>query len=86
MNLVQKHLPALRNLGLATDRQNYIAKSSDGRIIEVFEWTSADAVTAAHRHPAISDIWEKMTLIAEFPPMKTLPEASEPFCSFEMLK
>ena len=86
MNLVERHLPALRDLGLATNRQNYIAKSSDGRIIEVFEWTSANAITAAHRHPAISDIWEKMTLIAEFPPMKTLPEANEPFCSFEMLK
>ncbi len=86
MNLVEKHLPTLRELGLATDKQNYIAKSGDGRILEIFEWASADAITAAHRHPAVSDIWEKMTLVADFLPMSTLPEANEPFCSFEILK
>jgi hypothetical protein len=86
MNLVERHLPKLRELGLATEKQNYIAKSSDGRIIEIFEWTSANAINAAHQHPAISDIWEKMTLVADFLPMNTLPEANQPFCSFEMLK
>ena len=86
MSLVEKHLPALRSLGLATDRQNYIAKSDDGTVIEVFEWTSANAITAAHQHPAISDIWERMTMVADFPPLKRLAEANEPFCSFEILK
>ena len=86
MELVKQHLPTLREYGLATDRQNYIARSSDGRIIEVFEWASADAVNAAHRHPAISAIWEKMTLIADFLPMNSLPESNEPFVSFEIAK
>jgi hypothetical protein len=86
MDLVKRHLPKLRELGVATDRHNYVAKSSDGRIIEVFEWASADAVRAAHRHPAISDIWEKMTLVADFLPMNSLPEGNEPFGSFEMVR
>ncbi len=86
MDLVKKHLPKLRELGLATDRHNYVAKSSDGRIVEVFEWTSGNAVNAAHQHPAISDIWEKMTLVADFLPMNSLPEGNEPFVSFEMIK
>lgn len=86
MELVNRHLPTLRELGLATDNQNYIAKSADGRIIEVFEWISANAVNAAHQHPAISDIWEKMTLVADFLPMNSLPEGSKPFVSFEMAK
>jgi quinol monooxygenase YgiN len=59
MALVEKHLPVLRELQLATDRANYIARSKDGSIIEVFEWTSMDAINAAHQHPAVTDIWEK---------------------------
>ena len=86
MELVNSHLPKLRELGLATDKSNYVAKSSDGRIIEVFEWTSANAVNAAHQHPAISGIWEKMALVADFLPMNTIPEGNEPFVSFEMVQ
>lgn len=86
MELVKKHLPKLRELGLATDRDNYVAKSSDGRIIEVFEWVSSNAVSAAHQHPAVSDIWEKMILVADFLPMNTLPECNGPFVDFEMIK
>lgn len=86
MELVEKHLPKLRELGLVTNRDNYVAKSSDGRIIEVFEWVSSDAVSAAHQHPAISDIWEKMAQIADFLPMNSLPEGNESFVDFEIIK
>ena len=84
LELVQKHLPILRELELATDRSNYIACSKDGTIIEVFEWTSMNAISAAHQHPAVSDIWEKMTLIADFVPMSNLSEAQRPFPGFEI--
>jgi hypothetical protein len=86
MELVNRHLPKLRELGFATDRQNYIAKSQDGTVIEVFEWTSMDAVDAAHQHPAVSDIWEKMALIADFNPLNTLSEFKSPFSDFKILK
>ena len=86
LELVKRHLPTLRELGLATEQSNYVAKSADGRIIEVFEWSSANAVNAAHQHPAISEIWEKMALVADFLPMNSLPEGNEPFASFEMIK
>ena len=83
--LVKKHLPALRQLELATDRNNYIAKAADGTIIEVFEWTSPGAISAAHQHPAINDIWEKMTMIADFIPMASLAEGQHPFAGFEII-
>jgi hypothetical protein len=86
MNLVERHLPKLRELGFATDRENYIAKSQDGTIIEVFEWASMNAVNAAHQHPAVSDIWEKMTLVAEFLPINQLTELNSPFADFKILK
>ena len=85
LELVQKHLPILRELELATDKSNYIAQSNDGTIIEVFEWTSLNAIKAAHQHPAIADIWEKMTLIADFVPMNSLTESQKPFPGFAIL-
>jgi hypothetical protein len=85
LELVKKHLPILRELELATDRSNYIAQSLDGTVIEVFEWTSINAVRAAHQHPTISDIWEKMTLIADFVPMSTLSEGQKPFPGFAII-
>jgi hypothetical protein len=86
MKLVERHLPTLRDLGFATDRENYIAKSQDGTIIEVFEWASMGAVNAAHQHPNVSDIWEKMALVAEFLPINKLPELNGPFADFKILK
>jgi hypothetical protein len=86
MKLVERHLPKLRELGFATERENYIAKSQDGTIIEVFEWESMSAVNAAHQHPAISDIWEKMTLVADFLPINKLSEFNGPFADFKILK
>lgn len=86
MKLVEKHLPTLRDLGFATVRENYIAKSQDGTIIEVFEWSSMNSVNAAHQHPAVSDIWEKMALVADFPAINTLTELNGPFADFKVLK
>lgn len=84
LELVKRHLPILKNLELATDRANYIATAKDGTVIEVFEWSSTNAIRAAHDHPAVSDIWEKMTLIADFLPMASLEELQRPFPGFEM--
>ena len=85
LELVKKHIPILHELELATKRSNYIAQSKDGTIIEVFEWTSLNAIHAAHQHPAVSDIWEKMTLIADFLPMSVLAEGQNPFPGFKVL-
>ena len=86
MELVNRHLPTLRQLGLATDHHNYVARSADGRIIEVFEWTSGKAIGAAHEHPAIADIWEKMALVADFTPFNTIGELNAPFVNFELVQ
>jgi quinol monooxygenase YgiN len=85
MKLVEKHLPKLRELEFATERQNYIARSQDGTILEIFEWTSMEAVDAAHQHPAVSDIWEKMSLVADFFPVNALSELKGPFADFKIL-
>ena len=85
MELVRRHLPTLRELQLATDKTGYLSRSTDGTVIEVFEWTSTNAINAAHQHPAMVDIWEKMAIVADFPPMSALPEANRPFPGFEII-
>lgn len=85
MELVNKHVAALRALELVTERNNYVAQAADGTVIEVFEWTSTNAINAAHQHPAIANIWEKMSPIADFVPMNTLLEGQRPFAGFKIL-
>ena len=83
--LVKKHLPALRQYGLITERDGYLAKSKDGTFCEIFEWVSPDASRQAHEHPAIAKIWEAMGEIADFPAMNALPEAGNRFPNFAMM-
>jgi hypothetical protein len=45
-----------------------------------------DAISAAHQHPAIAAIWERMGPIADFPGMKDLPESGRPFPGFEVIE
>lgn len=86
MQLIEEEIPVLRELELVTNRGNYVAKAKDGTIIQVFEWVSTSAISAAHEHPAISNIWEKMTLIAEYPPLNSLSETQRPFPGFEIVR
>jgi hypothetical protein len=83
--LVKRHVPVLRELGLISDKGTYLAVSEDQTIVEVFEWISTNAIRAAHQHPAMTDLWEKMSVIAEFPPMSALKESKKPFPGFETI-
>lgn len=41
--LVRKHFPVLKEYGLTTDKAPFIGRSTDGTILEIFEWISAEA-------------------------------------------
>ena len=79
------HLPTLRQYELITAHAAYMVESSDGTIIEIFEWTHEDAKNHAHEHPAIRTIWGKMEGICDFPSLKDLPESKTPFPNFSIL-
>lgn len=81
--LIEQHLPALREFGLATDRPSMLMRGEDGTYIEIFEWTSEDAATRAHEHPVIAKIWEGMAIIGSMPTLASLSEAQRPFPHFE---
>ena len=82
--IVKGHVPALRKLGLVTDRAPIVACSrKDGTIVEVFEWASAEAIARAHRDPAVQAIWARFGECADYPGFGQLAEANEPFAGFE---
>jgi hypothetical protein len=82
--IVQKHVPTLRALGLATKRPTVCLRAkSDGTILEIFEWESKEAVDAAHRHPKVKELWDAFSKVCDYTPLSSLSEASEPFAHFE---
>lgn len=83
--LVKKHVPALKEYGLITEREPLVFKSENGTVIEIFEWQSREASKKAHDHPAIAKIWEAMAVVGDFEKLGNLPEAGKVFPHFKML-
>ena len=83
--LIPGHIPALKKLGLITDRPPILVRSRNGSYIEIFEWVSKNAAGVAHQHPEIAKIWEAMGAIADFPNLATLDEAGDQFPHFEAI-
>lgn len=81
--LIQRHFPTLKEYGLTTTRDPYIAKSADGSYLEVFEWASDEAAKKAHDHPAVAKIWEAMAIVCDFGKLEQLPESKNVFPQFQ---
>jgi hypothetical protein len=81
-SIVARHMPALRELGLVTDRPSILMRAGDGTLIEVFEWRNVEAAGLAHEHPKIAQIWEAMGKISDYSALDSLPEAKRPFPHF----
>lgn len=80
--IVRRHVPTLREEGLITDRPATVLVAADDTVLEIFEWMSSDASTAAHTNPRISALWEEMMAVAEMTTLASLSEAGRPFASF----
>lgn len=84
--LVREHVPTLRAQGLATERPVTAMRASDGTIVEVFEWRSAEAVERAHHDAVVQRLWERFLLVSDFGTLAALPGSAEPFPHFEPLE
>ena len=80
---VEKHLDVLAAEGLVTDRPAYVMRASDGTLVEVFEWRSAEAIRQAHENPAVQALWEEFGAVCEYVPLATLEEAQAMFAEFD---
>jgi hypothetical protein len=80
--LIVDHVATLRRIGLVTDRVPTLMEAKDGTLIEVFEWTSAEAIQAAHGHPAVLRMWEEYSKVCDYVPVAQVPEAAQMFSEF----
>jgi quinol monooxygenase YgiN len=68
--LVKKHWPALKALGLSTDEPAKVYRATDKRsgqvyFVEIFSWRDEQASSVAHQTPEVMAIWEPMGPILE---------------------
>ncbi|HYE79591.1 MAG TPA: hypothetical protein VEI97_16510 [bacterium] len=69
VKLLEKHWPALRSLGLATDQPPVIYQGLDREekpyFVEIFQWADDQAPGIAHQSPEVMAIWEPMGALVE---------------------
>ena len=85
LSVVRDHLPPLRAEGLVTDRESIVMRAADGTIIEVFEWVSQDAITAAHSNPVVLGLWQRFESVCSLETPAGIPEFQRMFAHFEPL-
>jgi hypothetical protein len=83
--LVKEHLPPLRAEGLVTDRDSIVMRTSDGTIVEIFEWVSQEAIAGAHSNPAVLELWKRFEAVCSYEIPCNLAEFSTMFAHFEPL-
>jgi hypothetical protein len=81
LDLTRRHVPYLRQEGLATDRPAIIGRAADGSIVEVFEWGDG-AIARAHDHPGLQAMWAEYALACDYATLDSLGEAHKLFASF----
>lgn len=86
IGVVRTHVPILRRLGFATDRNVIAMKAKDGTILEVFEWVSQDAINAAHKHPEVHKMWKEFESCCEYIKLVDVAECSGLFAEFTPLE
>lgn len=83
LDLVRGHVPTLRAEGMATERPPLVMRAADGALLEVFEWTSAEAVEGAHHNPNVLAMWGRFAEVCDYETLANLPEAQRLFSPFE---
>lgn len=85
LELVRGHVPALRRLGLATDRAPIAMRAADGTLVEVFEWRSAQAIADAHDKPEVHTMWAAFGAACSYVKLGDLAETKNLFAEFDPL-
>jgi quinol monooxygenase YgiN len=82
LELTREHHPILLEQNLVTKRKPIIARASDGTIVEVFEWTSKDAMDNAHSNAAVLDLWDRYAKVCDYVKLPDLAESDQLFAEF----
>jgi hypothetical protein len=82
LELTRGHHGILAKEGLVTERTPIIMRSSDGTIVEVFEWVSKAATDDAHANPAVLKLWQQYAAVSDYVSLPELPESADLFAGF----
>ncbi len=83
--LIREHIPRLRRAGLVTEREPIAAVTSDGTVIEVFEWLSEEAIASAHTHPDVQRMWAEFEACCWYETPANVADFARMFVSLEPL-
>ena len=83
--LVKSHHAVLLQENLVTARTPVIMKALDGSVVEIFEWTSSEAIERAHTNPVVSHLWEKFNEVCTYEKPVDLTEFHSIFSEFESI-
>ena len=81
-SLIARHVPLLRDRGLATDRAPVCMEASDGALVEVFEWISGAAIQSAHGDEVVQQLWSEFAPVCDDVPVGDLDECGNLFSEF----
>lgn len=82
LELVRGHVPALRAQDLATVRAPIVMRAADGTLLEVFEWSSEEAIKRAHGLPVVQELWRRFADVCESIAPAQVPELASMFPHF----
>ncbi|MCZ6837125.1 MAG: hypothetical protein O7G85_15225, partial [Planctomycetota bacterium] len=85
LDVLKTHIPILKGEDLITDRPPCFMKSSDGTILELFEWKSADHSEKAHENQAVLDVRARLEACCDYLTLRDVPETTSPFPNFESI-
>jgi quinol monooxygenase YgiN len=83
--ILNVHIPTLREEGLITERELLTLQAEDGTIIEIAEWKSTESIDKAHHSEKVMAVWDKISSVAELTSLSSLAEAQYPFPNFKAL-
>jgi quinol monooxygenase YgiN len=83
--ILNVHIPVLRDEGLITERELLTLQTEDGTIIEIAEWNSSEAIDKAHQSEKVMAVWNQIASLADLTNLSSLAEAQYPFPNFKAI-
>lgn len=86
LDLVRRHVPALRAEGLVTEHPVLLLRAADGSLIEIASWKSEAHSRSAHDNGVVQQLWSEFADCCEFRALRDLDEAARRFGHFERVE
>ena len=81
-----RHWSVFRARSPDADKPSRVRRATDGTIVEVFEWTSAEAIERAHGNTAVQALWDEFATVCDYVPVGGLAECQHMFSEFEAVE